>query len=362
MAGTGRRPASCQAARGARSLMPTAEGLAVTDRGDTANGPCLTAEATALSHVCPAGCCPHPSSSGAAPAGGGGSCSPVPPLARGCPPDLPAAGLPDRVIHLYACQGLSTYRIGDITGIGRQRVTRILHRAGVTVKPQGAGRRRAPRTAGPQVPDAVLAHLYLAGQLSTAEIEALTGIPARTVRSRLRACGVPMRTKGAFRREDRIAVPASLLSETYLRRELTAAETGTILGVSRRVVLRSAHEEGLPVRIGGPPPRRGPASIELIDALYCDSWVRRAMKRHGLPQVPPGGPLWYRFAVPFRLTPELAEELYAACGLGLAHIELLTGQPAETVRKLLHAAGVALRPPGGRSPFLRRWRAQNSSR
>jgi hypothetical protein len=38
-------------------------------------------------------------------------------------------------------------------------------------------------------------------------------------------------------------------------------------------------------------------------------------------------------------------------------IELLTGQVADCVRKPLHAAGVKLQPAGGRSPFLRRWRA-----
>ncbi|HEY7431508.1 MAG TPA: hypothetical protein VH641_12350 [Streptosporangiaceae bacterium] len=297
-----------------------------------------------MSQVCPAGCCPHPASE---PAGE-------------CPPDLPTAALPERVIHLYTCQGLSTYRIGDISGIGRQRVTRILHRAGITVKPRGAGRPRLPRAPGSPVPDAVLADLYLAERLSSAEIEGLTGVPARSVRDRLRVYGVPMRTKGGFNREDRAAVPARLLRDLYLRRGLTAGEVGAVLGVSRRVVLRSAHDEGLPVRIGGPPPRAGPASIELIDALYADPQVRRAIARHGLPRVPPGGPLWDRFAIPFRITPELAEELYADCGLGLSQIELLTGQPSETVRKLLRAAGVALRPPGGRSPFLRRWRTRNS--
>jgi hypothetical protein len=73
--------------------------------------------------------------------------------------------------------------------------------------------------------------------------------------------------------------------------------------------------------------------------------------------VPPGGPIWQRFPAPARLGPELAEELYVSCGIGVHHIELLTGQPADSVRKLLHAAGVPLRAAGGRSPFLRRWRA-----
>jgi hypothetical protein len=75
---------------------------------------------------------------------------------------------------------------------------------------------------------------------------------------------------------------------------------------------------------------------------------------------PGGGPIWQRFPVPARLSTELAEELYSSCGIGVYHIELLTGQPADSVRKLLRAAGVALRPAGGRSPFMRRWRADQA--
>ena len=122
------------------------------------------------------------------------------------------------------------------------------------------------------------------------------------------------------------------------------------------MVLRTAHDEGLPVRVGGPPPSRGPTEIELISALYADADVRQALARHGLPTVPPGGPIWQRFPVPARLSLDLAEELYVSCGIGVHHIELLTGQPADSVRRLLHAAGVALRAAGGRSPFMRRWR------
>ena len=39
-------------------------------------------------------------------------------------------------------------------------------------------------------------------------------------------------------------------------------------------------------------------------------------------------------------------------------IELLTGQPSESVRRLLAGSGTILRGAGGRSPFLRRWRAR----
>ena len=100
--------------------------------------------------------------------------------------------------------------------------------------------------------------------------------------------------------------------------------------------------------MGGPPPARGPAEIELISALYADPKVRRALHRHGLPQVPPGGPIWQRFPVPVPLTSEAARELYVSCGLAIQHIELLTGQAAESVRRQL--AQRRYRPAPGRRP------------
>jgi hypothetical protein len=264
--------------------------------------------------------------------------------------------LPERVIHLYGCQGLSTYRVADIVDISRQRVTRVLHRAGVPVKPRGSGRRRLPRGAGAGVPDTLLADLYLRCRLTCAQISQLTQIPPRTVWDRLRAHGITLRTRGRCNREDRLAIEPDVLIYMYLQAGLTSDEVGRLLGVSRGVVLRTAHDEGLPVRMGGSAPSRGPTEIELVTALYADPDVQRALARHGLPTVPPGGPIWQRFPVPIRLSPQLAEELYVSCGIGVYHIELLTGQPADSVRKLLHTAGVSLRPSGGRSPFMRRWR------
>ena len=198
--------------------------------------------------------------------------------------------------------------------------------------------------------------LYLRLRLPSTQIAELTGIPDRSVRDRLRAHGVPMRTRGRCNREDRIIIPPEDLADLYLRAGLSAGETGKLLGVSRRIVLRSAHDQGLPVRIGGPPPRRGPSEIELITALYADPQIRRVLARHGVPLVTLAGSIWPRFPAPHRLTADLVTDLYADCGLGLHHIELLTGRPAATVGALLRASGVPLRPVGGRSPFMRRWR------
>jgi predicted HTH domain antitoxin len=259
------------------------------------------------------------------------------------------------ISHLYDCQGLSTYEIAKVVGIGRQRVGRLLNKAGVPVKPRGAGRQRKQDEEQAALTDLAV-RLYQRSSLSSSQISVLTGLPERTVRARLRARGVRMRTRGWANREDRAAAPAGPLVELYIRAGLSAAETGKLLGVPGRVILRTAHDEGLPVRIGGPEPRHGPGEIELIDALYVDPTVRQMLSMHGIVPRPAGGPIWQRFPVPVGVSPELAKELYVSCGLGLRHIELITGQPAETVRALLHAQGVSLRAPGGRSPFLRRWR------
>jgi predicted HTH domain antitoxin len=259
------------------------------------------------------------------------------------------------ISHWYDCQGLSTYEIAELVGISRQRVGRLLTKAGVPVKPRGAGRQRR-LDAEQQVLTDLAVRLYVCSSLTSGQISALVGIPERTIRDRLRARGVRMRTRGRANREDRAAVPAEALSQLYVEAGLSAAETGRRLGVHGRVILRSAHDQGLPVRIGGPEPRNGPSEIELIDALYADPLVQQALSRHDIAPRPAGGPVWRRFPVPVDVGPELAKELYVACGLGLRHIELVSGQPSETVRALLHAQGIVLRPPGGRSPFMRRWR------
>ena len=145
-----------------------------------------------------------------------------------------------------------------------------------------------------------------------------------------------------------------------MRGGLSAAETGKLLGVSFRVVLRTAHDLGLPVRLGGPPPWYGPAEIKLVDAIYADPLVRRALARHAVAPVQAGGPIWERFPASLPVSPELAAELYVGCGLGLRHIELLSGTPAQTVGGSLRRQGVRLRDPGGRSPFMRRWRRGRS--
>jgi len=273
--------------------------------------------------------------------------------------ESPEKGQPEPawLTHLYVCRSLSTYRIAGQAGLTRQRVTSVLHAAGVAVRPRGAGR---PRSAGKSGDLAglsrIVRELYVDSRLSSREIAVILGMPERTVRDRLRMDGVATRTRGGRNREDRDTVPAEVLDLLYTRLGMTAAEVGKRLGRSANFVLRSAHALGVPVRSGGAVPVPNPGEIELVSALYGDRLIDEVLTAHGIARVPAGGSISDRFPTPVPLTTPLVKDLYWGCGVGLNHIELLTGQAAQTVLGFMRRAGIPLRPPGGRSPFLRRWR------
>lgn len=279
----------------------------------------------------------------------------------GCPHAQPLSqlALSARLEHLYVCEQQSTRAIAAVTGIDRQRVTRLLAKAAVPLRPRGAGGRRPHRRAGePAHLPELLTALYVEHGLSSTQIGTLLSMNPRTVRDRLAEAGIARRSRGHRPRTVRRTLRSDDLEQLYVRAGLSAQQVAVLLGVSRGVVLANAHDLGLPVRVGGPAPSRGPGEIELIDALYDDDLVARTLARHGVPVRRSGGRLWDRFPQPVALTGALLEELYHGCGVSVAHIELLTGQPAATVTRRLRAAGVPLRPRGGRCPFLRRWRAE----
>lgn len=268
-----------------------------------------------------------------------------------------------RLAHLYLCEGFSTYGIAQLTGLDRQRVTRLLHRAGVPLRPRGAGGTRpGQRRPDPPYLGLVLAELYVGQRLSTPQIGEMLGLPDRRVRDRLRQYGIQARTRGGWQREDRRALPAEALQLLYHVQGLSADDVGRKFGTSRKAVLRTAHDLGLPVRTGGIVAPAGPDEIQLIDALYADQLVAAVLAEHNIAPVPAGGSIWQRFPQPVPLTRQLVTDLYWRCGAGLHHIELLTGQPAQTVRNFMRRTGITTRHPGGRSPFMRRWRTHTKVR
>jgi hypothetical protein len=229
----------------------------------------------------------------------------------------------------------------------------------VPLRARGAGRLRAVLRADdpPDLPRR-LRELYVDARLGSPQIAEILGLPERTVRDRLRRYRIETRTRGTWNREDRVAAPEAELRTLYGELGLTAAQVGRRLGMSGNTVLRSAHAMGLPVRVGGVVPLPGPGEIELVSALYADPLVDAILTVHEIPRVPPGGSLAARFPRPLPLATPLVKDLYWGCGVGLNHIELLTGQAAASVRGFMRRSGIPLRPPGGRTPFLRRWQLQ----
>jgi transposase-like protein len=265
--------------------------------------------------------------------------------------------LDDCLTHLYVCCGMSTYRIAGRLDVNRQQVNQWLRDAGIPLRPRGAGGKRPPRQPEPENLPALLSALYVDQRLSSVDISRLLAIPERRIRHRLAEYGIRRRNRGGRSREDRLAVPRATLLRLYVAGGMTAEAIARLLAMSRATVLRTAHDLGLAVRVGGPPSHDGPTEIRLIDALYADVLVRRALRRHRIPEVRAGQPIWRRFPQQVDLSREALAELYADCGLSTQHIELLSGIPSMTVGRRLRAIGVGLRSPGGRSPFLQRWRA-----
>lgn len=270
------------------------------------------------------------------------------------PRTAPADDARATIAELYLQQGLSIREIAQRLAISRVRVREVLRALGADIQPRGAGRARPHRRrADPPDLERQLRTLYCEQRLTREEVAARLGLTEGLVRSRLAEYGIQTRTRGRGNREDRRDVDEATLVALYARRGLTARAIGERLGMAHSVVLRIAHDQGLPVRPGAAAPQD--SEIRLVAALYADPQIRRTLARHQVPRVPAGGPIWRRFPQPVPLTDALLRELYGDCGVSMVHIELLTGQPSATVRRHLHRAGVPLRPAGGRCPFLQRW-------
>jgi hypothetical protein len=255
----------------------------------------------------------------------------------------------------YVDDGLSIRRIADELHLPRRYVSQVLHGYGIPVEPRGAGRPRPRRCPAP-APDiaAALVDFYLNQRLDRAEVARRLGVSDGRVRTWLRHLGVPVRTRGWNNREDRRRDPTQLIEDLYVTAGLSADEVAAHIGSTRGRVLASAHEGDLPVRPGAA--ATDGAEVSLLTALYRDRRVLTALARHGVSANLTPGPITERFATPIRLSPQLLADLYKECGLSTTQIELVTGQPAATVRRHLHHAAIPLRHAGGLAPFTRRAR------
>lgn len=262
-----------------------------------------------------------------------------------------------QIVALYRDDQYSLRKIEQQTGIPRARVAMVLRQSGITVSYKGRGRRRPLRKEDATHLPNLLAELYLNRKWTIKQISEYTHIPARRIHSRLIRYGITTRSRGRCNREDRQDIPLQMLRELYINQGQRAEDIARILGTSTQIVLRAAHDHGLAVRPGAEHADAEEKAISLINALYADPTVAGLLRRHKIPQVPPGGSISERFPVPIRLTHSLVRELYEQGGLACRHIELLTGNSSLTIRRHLISCGVQLRPPGTRSPFLRAWYA-----
>jgi DNA-binding CsgD family transcriptional regulator len=270
-----------------------------------------------------------------------GGARPVPPV------DLDAATLTD----LYVTRRLDDPAIAARLGVPTWRVTTRRRELRVTRPPVPPPHPDPP----PAPPATELRRLYLDERLPTAAIGARYGTDPKTARRWLRAVAIEVRPRTG--REHRRALDVAELRELYQDRQWTAVEIAAHLDTIIRLVLRTLHDAGVPVRRGGTRPRRRPPEeTRLVAALYADPEVTAVLRRHRVPRRPRPGDIASRFPSPVPLTAQLLAALYAETGLSARQIELLTGQPHEQILDALHRAGIPVRRPTGSSPWLTRLR------
>ena len=321
---------------------------------------------------------------------------------RGRPP--PPALHKEQLRELYVGRGLSAAEIAAQVGGGTSRVTAALNRYGIPLRP--ASRRRVPRL---DVDAATLTDLYVSLRLDDTEIGARFGVPAWRVKDRrlqlgvarpvvppphpgpppappaeelrrlyldeglpseriarhyraaapvvrrwLREAGIPVRPRTT--REHRRRLDIDTVRDLYQERGWTSAEVAALLGTHVNQVLRTLHDAGVPVRRGGPRPRRRPERppLSLLASLYVDPDIAAALREHNVTPRDLPGSIADRFPTPVPLTEPLLQTLYNDLGLSTRHIELLTGQPFEQILDALHGASIPVRHLAGRSPWLTR--------
>jgi transposase len=269
-----------------------------------------------------------------------------------------APALPAHTLRrLYVTEGLSVSEIAARYNTTANQVRQRLRSKGIR-RPT-----HRPRPEPPAPPRALLEAFYIGQRLTSEALAKRLHTSAPRVRAWLRAAGIPVnpRTTRATRRD----VAAVVLRDLYVTQELTIGQVAQRLKTTPIVVRRSLHAHGIPVRPGGTRPGRQGGSgggIRVLHELYADPEVVALLRRYGLPRRSRPGPLAMRFPEPIRPNAGLLRDAYEGVGLAAAHIELLTGQPADQILDALHQAGIAVRHGYGASPWRRRLQGQPQRR
>ena len=249
---------------------------------------------------------------------------------------------------LHITQGLDDEAIATLLHVTTHRVRTRRRQLGVTrpaVPP--------PHPTPPQPPPAEeLIRLYSDAGTPLEVIARAHHTSKQVVRQWLVDADIPVRPRTS--RSHRRQIDPTLLRELYVDREWSAVQIALDQHTTQFAVLRSLHDNAIPVRPGGPPGREPSPARLLVKTLYADPVVSAFLHRHKIPRRPQRGTIAARFPTPVTVTDQILREAYIELGLSARQIELLTGQPADQLLDQLHDAGISPRRGLPTSPWLAR--------
>ncbi len=249
---------------------------------------------------------------------------------------------------LYVDEGLSAPQIAHQFGYRDPSSIRdALRRVGIPLRHIGGEARRPGR---PPLTAELLEELYVRQRQPLRMIGRNLGYAEKTLVAALEELGIPIRRPGEWRSNfrPRTEFPRHILVELYENQELTIEVIGGPFDVHPTIVRRRLHEQGLPVRRGGPPPPRSVASGDvLLRSMYADRRIRAVLRRYRVPlrPLPLPPPDRSQTVPPPQLDPGLLHALYVELELSAFKIELLTSCDKFCVYKQLRAAGIPIRTP-----------------
>jgi len=205
---------------------------------------------------------------------------------------------------LYVDQQLDDIAIAALYDVPPVRIRRRRRELGVRRPPAPP-----PHPQRPSPPPAEeLDQLYLVEKLTLVKIARRYRTSAPVVRGWLTQAGIPVQPRTS--RADRQQLDPQLLRERYEDQQWSAAQIAAEQHTTVQRVLRTLHENGIPVRRAGFPSGRQTDAYLLLDDLYADPDVLALLQRHHIPVRPQHGPIAARFPQPAPLTTTLLRHGY----------------------------------------------------
>lgn len=279
-------------------------------------------------------------------------------VAAGVP--LRAAGrrarISDDQVRALLDQGLRVSEIAERLGVTESPVLERMRARGWTVparRPRGPSRHAPP----PPAPE-TLRRLYLAEELSVAEVAHRLGVTKHRVTAELQAAGIPRRRPGWIDGQPPEPITRAQLTELYLDRGVTVGEVAAALDTTTTRVNAALRRHGIDRR---PEPATPPSPLDLDRTTLTELYVTRRLDDvtigalHGVPP--------YRVALRRRelgvrrpaVVPPHPQPPQPPAPAVLRRWYIIEGQPLEQiarrqhttrdrVRDWLQAAGVSVQP------------------